>query len=98
MVHAKLVCAHLKGFSGEPILEIVKIFPLVGSLTFLKYMLLYFLSPDYVQHNLSVYKMYNLSVCMDVIPASLNFLDFSDFWLSECLVHFAAYACQELPI
>lgn len=36
-------------------------------------MLLYFLSPDSVQYNFSVYKLCNLSVFMDVIPASFDF-------------------------
>lgn len=55
-------------------------------------MLLYFLSPDSVQHNFSVYKMCNLSVCMDVIPASFNFWTFQTFdcqnvWFTLQLIH-----------
>lgn len=51
--------------NGETLL-LLSILPLVGSLTFLKYMLLYFMSPGSVQYNFSVYKLCNLSVCMDV--------------------------------
>lgn len=93
-VHKNIICvARLFGLdqywklwnSSEEIL------PLVGSLTFLKYMLLYFLSPDSVQHNFSVYKC-NLSVCMDVIPASFNFwtsqtFDCQNIWFTLQLIH-----------
>lgn len=77
--------------NGETLL-LFSILPLVGSLTVLKYMLLYFMSPDSVQYNFSVYKLCNLSVCMDVIPVSFDFWTFQTFdcqnvWFTLQLIH-----------